>query len=178
MQGLRHEGKLQHPIRWWKYSHDSRLALLGTGELGLWLQVGILSLSGDSIMPPILALLHDSFTVLQAAHKALGKISLLHIMPDRHTFHIAASYASSVCQMELISQAPSSFGEAWWELAMMLLLNPSKQWSVTSLFLLLGSFAGVPIHSVGGVKAAAVSNSVEHAVGHSEPAGHIAAGPR
>ncbi len=44
MQGLRHEGKLQHPIRWWKYSHDSRLALLGTGELGLWLQVGITAL--------------------------------------------------------------------------------------------------------------------------------------
>lgn len=41
VQGLRHEGKLQHPIRWWRYSHDSRLALLGTGELGLWLQVGI-----------------------------------------------------------------------------------------------------------------------------------------
>lgn len=38
-QGLRYENKLQHPVRWWRYSHDSRLALQGTGELGLWLQV-------------------------------------------------------------------------------------------------------------------------------------------
>jgi hypothetical protein len=39
LQGLRYENRLQHPIRWWRYAHDSRLALLGTGELGLWLQV-------------------------------------------------------------------------------------------------------------------------------------------
>ena len=26
-------------MKWWRYSHDSRLVLLGTGELGLWLQV-------------------------------------------------------------------------------------------------------------------------------------------
>ena len=39
VQGLRGGARLPHPIRWWRYCHDSRLALLGTGEQGLWLQV-------------------------------------------------------------------------------------------------------------------------------------------
>ena len=38
VQGLRCEARLPHPIRWWRYSAEARLALLGTGELGLWLQ--------------------------------------------------------------------------------------------------------------------------------------------
>lgn len=38
-QAMHFRSQLQHPIKWWRYSHDSRLALLGTGELGLWLQV-------------------------------------------------------------------------------------------------------------------------------------------
>jgi hypothetical protein len=39
LQGLHFRSQLQHPVKWWRYSHDSRLVLLGTGELGLWLQV-------------------------------------------------------------------------------------------------------------------------------------------
>lgn len=38
-QALHFRSQLQHPVKWWRYSHDSRLVLLGTGELGLWLQV-------------------------------------------------------------------------------------------------------------------------------------------
>ena len=39
LQALHFTSQLQHPIKWWRYSHESRLVLLGTGELGLWLQV-------------------------------------------------------------------------------------------------------------------------------------------
>ena len=37
---LRYGGKLSQPVKWWRYAHDTRLVILGTGELGLWLQVG------------------------------------------------------------------------------------------------------------------------------------------
>ena len=39
LQALHFTSQLQHPIKWWRYAHESRLVLLGTGELGLWLQV-------------------------------------------------------------------------------------------------------------------------------------------
>ncbi len=42
--------QLQHPIKWWRYSHESRLVLLGTGELGLWLQVSCKSDTLHSIL--------------------------------------------------------------------------------------------------------------------------------
>ena len=38
-QGLRLAGKHPHPVAWWRYSHPARMLLLGTGDLGLWLQV-------------------------------------------------------------------------------------------------------------------------------------------
>lgn len=38
-QGLRYMGSRKHPTTWCTYSHDSRIALLATGEGGLWLQV-------------------------------------------------------------------------------------------------------------------------------------------
>lgn len=40
IQAMHFKSQLQHPVKWWRYSHESRLVLLGTGELGLWLQVG------------------------------------------------------------------------------------------------------------------------------------------
>lgn len=41
-QGLRYMGSRKHPTAWCIYSHESRIALLATGEGGLWLQVTIL----------------------------------------------------------------------------------------------------------------------------------------
>ena len=38
-QGLRYMGSRKHPTSWCIYSHESRIALLATGEGGLWLQV-------------------------------------------------------------------------------------------------------------------------------------------
>ena len=38
-QGLRYVGSRKHPTAWCIYSHESRIALLATGEGGLWLQV-------------------------------------------------------------------------------------------------------------------------------------------
>lgn len=38
-QGLRYKGSRKHPTTWCTYSHESRIALLATGEGGLWLQV-------------------------------------------------------------------------------------------------------------------------------------------
>lgn len=38
-QGLRYMGSRKHPTTWCTYSHESRIALLATGEGGLWLQV-------------------------------------------------------------------------------------------------------------------------------------------
>lgn len=38
-QGLRYMGSRKHPTAWCIYSHESRIALLATGEGGLWLQV-------------------------------------------------------------------------------------------------------------------------------------------
>ena len=38
-QGLRYMGGRKHPTAWCIYSHESRIALLATGEGGLWLQV-------------------------------------------------------------------------------------------------------------------------------------------
>lgn len=38
-QGLRHSTRCSHPVKWWMYSHDTRICLLGTGDIGLWLQV-------------------------------------------------------------------------------------------------------------------------------------------
>lgn len=37
-QGLRYMGGRKHPTAWCIYSHESRIALLATGEGGLWLQ--------------------------------------------------------------------------------------------------------------------------------------------
>ncbi|KAL0036895.1 hypothetical protein WJX77_003973 [Trebouxia sp. C0004] len=37
-QGLRYMGSRKHPTSWCIYSHESRIALLATGEGGLWLQ--------------------------------------------------------------------------------------------------------------------------------------------
>ena len=38
-QGLRLAAKHAHPVAWWTYSHPARMLLLGTGDLGNWLQV-------------------------------------------------------------------------------------------------------------------------------------------
>ena len=38
-QGLKYKGSCKHPTAWCIYSHESRIALLATGEGGLWLQV-------------------------------------------------------------------------------------------------------------------------------------------
>ena len=38
-QGLRYMGSRKHPTTWCTYSHESRIALLATGQGGLWLQV-------------------------------------------------------------------------------------------------------------------------------------------
>lgn len=38
-QGLRYMGSRKHPTSWCIYSHESRIALLATGEGGHWLQV-------------------------------------------------------------------------------------------------------------------------------------------
>eukprot|EP00884_Botryococcus_braunii_P003056 jgi/Botrbrau1/12751/Bobra.67_1s0110.1 len=37
-QGLRLSSRYSHPVKWWRYSHDTRICLLGTGDIGLWLQ--------------------------------------------------------------------------------------------------------------------------------------------
>lgn len=37
-QGLKYKGSCKHPTAWCIYSHESRIALLATGEGGLWLQ--------------------------------------------------------------------------------------------------------------------------------------------
>ncbi|KAL3156053.1 hypothetical protein ABBQ32_013041 [Trebouxia sp. C0010 RCD-2024] len=37
-QGLRYKGSRKHPTTWCTYSHESRIALLATGQGGLWLQ--------------------------------------------------------------------------------------------------------------------------------------------
>lgn len=42
-QGLRYKGSRKHPTTWCTYSHESRIALLATGQGGLWLQVLALS---------------------------------------------------------------------------------------------------------------------------------------
>lgn len=38
-QGLARVQQMAYTVTWWKYSHQSRVLLLGTGEAGLWLQV-------------------------------------------------------------------------------------------------------------------------------------------
>ena len=38
-QGLALIDRRPHPVRWCSYSHESRMALLGTGEGGHWVQV-------------------------------------------------------------------------------------------------------------------------------------------
>ena len=38
-QGLRLVDRHAHPVAWWRYSHPARMLLLGTGDLGIWLQV-------------------------------------------------------------------------------------------------------------------------------------------
>lgn len=38
-QSLRLSAQNGHPVFWWRYSHAARLLLLGTGDIGLWLQV-------------------------------------------------------------------------------------------------------------------------------------------
>lgn len=48
-QALHFTTQLQHPIKWWRYSHESRLVLLGTGELGLWLQVSRPEVQGHPV---------------------------------------------------------------------------------------------------------------------------------
>ena len=40
-QGLRLVAKHAHPVAWWRYSHPARMLLLGTGDLGSWLQVHV-----------------------------------------------------------------------------------------------------------------------------------------
>jgi hypothetical protein len=42
-QGLRFLGRSAHPVRWWRYWHEARIVLLGTGDMGNWLQVGTLN---------------------------------------------------------------------------------------------------------------------------------------
>lgn len=48
--GLR--SQLAHPVRWVLYDHDTRLALLGTGEQGLWLQAYQFASDGLVKLPP------------------------------------------------------------------------------------------------------------------------------
>ena len=50
IQAMHFKSQLQHPVKWWRYSHESRLVLLGTGELGLWLQVGRLCTCASPLM--------------------------------------------------------------------------------------------------------------------------------
>lgn len=38
-QGLAYIERRPHPVRWCSYSHEARMALLGTGEGGHWVQV-------------------------------------------------------------------------------------------------------------------------------------------
>ena len=38
-QGLALIERRPHPVRWCSYSHEARMALLGTGEGGHWVQV-------------------------------------------------------------------------------------------------------------------------------------------
>ena len=38
-QGLALIDRRPHPVRWCSYSHEARMALLGTGEGGHWVQV-------------------------------------------------------------------------------------------------------------------------------------------
>lgn len=49
-QGLHYMGSRKHPTSWFTYSRESRIALLATGQGGLWLQVPSPPLS--VLLPP------------------------------------------------------------------------------------------------------------------------------
>ncbi|KAK9823149.1 hypothetical protein WJX72_000636 [[Myrmecia] bisecta] len=51
-QGLRFLDARRHPIKWHMYSHETRIALLGTGEIGLWLQAYQFTSEGIIKLPP------------------------------------------------------------------------------------------------------------------------------
>ena len=41
-QGMKLTNQFLHPVKWWRYSHEARVLMLGTGDIGLWLQVTLL----------------------------------------------------------------------------------------------------------------------------------------
>jgi len=51
-RGLALRSQLAHPTRWVRYDHGSRVALLGTGEQGLWLQGYQFAADGVAKLPP------------------------------------------------------------------------------------------------------------------------------
>ena len=51
-QALSLRSQLAHPVRWVLYDHGTRLALLGTGEQGLWLQGYQFAADGLVKLPP------------------------------------------------------------------------------------------------------------------------------
>ncbi|KAK9835222.1 hypothetical protein WJX81_006819 [Elliptochloris bilobata] len=51
-QALSLRSQLAHPVRWVRYDHGTRLALLGTGEQGLWLQGYQFAAEGLVKLPP------------------------------------------------------------------------------------------------------------------------------
>ncbi|KAK9802594.1 hypothetical protein WJX73_009763 [Symbiochloris irregularis] len=52
-QSLRLSAQNGHPVFWWRYSHAARLLLLGTGDIGLWLQAYQFREDGGTVkLPP------------------------------------------------------------------------------------------------------------------------------
>ena len=71
-QGLRYMGSRKHPTTWCTYSHQSRIALLATGEGGQWLQVRPLALYTDTYT---LTSLHRWLSLYESSMYGLGNIT-------------------------------------------------------------------------------------------------------